>query len=105
MSLVKVYSVKFIQYTNCSNDTISSNNKENTKYIKVNERGFENVPFLIKENDIDKYKDFGGGIKELIFAGYMEDSSLDNVVVDESKYTSNDQDSFDNDEKVKYTYV
>lgn len=77
MSLVKVYSVKFIQYTNCSNDTISSNNKENTKYIKINERGFENVPFLIKENDIDKYKDFGGGIKELIFAGYMEDSGLD----------------------------
>lgn len=72
MSLVKVYSVTFMQYTNCSRDTIS-NNKKDTKYITVNEHGFEHAPFLIKENEIDKYKDFGGGIKELIFAGYMED--------------------------------
>ena len=76
--LVKVYSVTFMQYTNCSNQTISNNDKKDTKYITVNEHGFEHAPFLIKENDIDKYKDFGGGIKELIFAGYMEDSSLDN---------------------------
>ena len=73
MSLVKVYSITFMQYTNCSEQTISNNDKKDTKYITVNERGFENAPFLIKENDIDKYKDFGGGIKELIFAGYMED--------------------------------
>jgi hypothetical protein len=81
--LVKVYSVIFMQYTNCSRDTIS-NNKKDTEYITVNEHGFENAPFLIKENDIDKYKDFGGGIKELIFAGYMEDDISANKNIDDN---------------------
>lgn len=85
MGLIKVYSVTFMQYTNCSNQTISNNDKKDTKYITVNEHGFEHAPFLIKENDIDKYKDFGGGIKELIFAGYMEDDipankNIDNII-------------------------
>ena len=92
MSLVKVYSVTFMQYIDCLKDTISNNNKKDTKYITVIEHGFEHAPFLIKEYDIDKYKDFGGGIKELIFVGYMEDNTLDNtIVMDESNLASNGQ--------------
>ena len=58
----KVYEVEFIQYTNTLNDTVS----DGEKYIDVSRD-----PFLIFEDEIEKYKSFGHGIKSLRFVGNM----------------------------------
>ena len=60
----KVYSVDFIQYTNCLNTAVTDDNHEN--YITVDN------PFLIFEDEIEYYMKFGGGIKNMIFVGYMD---------------------------------
>ena len=64
----KVYSVEFLEYTNCLNDTVSDGNKDigKTKYIHVGRH------FLVKESDIPKYQKFGKGYKSLIFVGEIE---------------------------------
>lgn len=62
----KVYAVTFMQYTNCLNDTVSTNNDDWTKseYLNIGKE-----TFLVKESDLDKYKKFGNGYKTLIFVG------------------------------------
>ena len=58
----KVYSIEFNQYTNCMRDTVWC--EEEDKYLDVGKG-----TFLILEEDIDKYRKFGGGIKSLIYVG------------------------------------
>lgn len=86
MSLVKVYSVTFMKYTNAGKNTISKNdtNIKDAEYISVNAEGFEHEPFLIKESEIGYYRNFGGGIKELVFAGYMQDDIPANKNIDDN---------------------
>lgn len=64
----KVYLAKFMNYTNCMNDTVSNGDKDISKreYIEV---GCE--PFLIRESELSKYSKYGGGYRELIVAGNM----------------------------------
>ena len=71
MKLEKLYFVTFMYYTNCMNDTVSDyesngHDLENTKYLNV---GHE--PFLIRECDILKYQKFGGGYRDIRFAGNL----------------------------------
>lgn len=60
----KVYAVEFIQYTNCMHDTVWC--EEADKYLDVGKG-----TFLIREEDIDKYRKFGHGIKTLTYIGDM----------------------------------
>lgn len=60
----KVYAVDFIQYTNCMCDTVW--NEETDEYLDVGKG-----TFLIFEEDIDKYRKFGRGIKTLTYVGDM----------------------------------
>ena len=65
---VKIYSVKFIRYTDYSRDTVSNDAEEikDSIYLDV---GTE--PFLIREDQIEFYKQFGGGIASLTFVGNL----------------------------------
>lgn len=58
----KVYEVEFIQYTNCMRDTVW--NKKTDKYLDVGKE-----PFLIKESEFDKYKEYGNGFRIVKFVG------------------------------------
>lgn len=58
----KVYQVEFMQYTNSMRDTIW--NEETDHYIDVGKE-----PFLIKESELDNYKDYGNGFRIIKFVG------------------------------------
>lgn len=60
----KVYSISFISYTNCLKNTVSHNTRDMT-YLHIPD------PCLIFEDDIEKYMEYGGGIKDMIFVGYI----------------------------------
>ena len=70
MSKEKIYAVEFMEYTNCSNCTVAKYGPDKIKDTDYLDVGL--APFLVKESDIDKYKEFGGGFKSLIFVGNME---------------------------------
>lgn len=73
MNKEKVYHVEFMEYTNAVKDTVAkytdvpNSTIPHAEYLNV---GVE--PFLVKESDIQKYKDFGKGYKVLMFVGYIE---------------------------------
>lgn len=62
----KVYQVEFMQYTNYSRDTVCNNTDsiKDCKYIDVGKD-----PFLVKESDLDKYKEYGNGFRIVKFVG------------------------------------
>ncbi len=63
--MTKIYAVEFLHYTNCMNNCVT----DGERYINIE----RTQPFLIREDDIEKYKHFGGGIRLLTFMGNMED--------------------------------
>lgn len=62
---VKIYAVEFIQYTNCMNDTVWC--EETDTCLDVGKGAF-----LIREDEIEKYRKYGHGIKSLTFIGELE---------------------------------
>ena len=70
MKKEKVYQVEFMEYTNCNKNTVAKYGPDKFKDTKYLEVGPD--PFLVKESDLDKYKDFGGGYKLLMFVGFIE---------------------------------
>jgi len=66
MSLIqngeKLYKVTFITYTNYSNDTVY--NRELDIYTAAKE-------VVIKESEIEYWRNFGDGIESLMFVGYL----------------------------------
>lgn len=56
----KVYIVNFMSYTNCMNNAVSNGET----YLDI---GYE--PFLVRESDLDYYRQFGGGYRDLKFVG------------------------------------
>jgi len=62
-----VYSVTFNKYTNSSKNAVANNN-EALDYIDID----PNTPFLIFEDEIEKYTQYGGGIAYLVCVGEME---------------------------------
>lgn len=69
----KVYSVEFMEYTNCMKDTVSDidRNELCTDWSKANYLEVGNS-FLVKESDIQKYQKYGGGYRSLTFVGWIE---------------------------------
>ena len=70
MKKEKVYHAEFMEYTNNTKTTVAKygpNKIKDTEYLDVGPD-----PFLVKESDIDKYKEFGGGYKVLMFVGFIE---------------------------------
>lgn len=69
-NLEKVYSVEFMEYTDILQDTVSdwdgkSSSIKDIKYLKVGHN------FLLRESQLEKYRKFGGGYKNIKFVGYL----------------------------------
>ena len=61
---MKVYAVTFNEYTNCLRDCVAHNEKD-MDFIEIP----RNTPFLIFENEVAFYQDYGGGINTLTQVG------------------------------------
>lgn len=71
--LEKVYAVEFMSYTNCLRDTVSDWNGISSftgkeKYLTVKGPN----EFLVKESDLEKYRKYGQGYKNIRFVGWMD---------------------------------
>lgn len=73
MKYIKIYQVEFLQYTNCFKDTVSNGNNDSvftskspSKYLDV---GHEH--FLVVEDDLPYFKQFGGGFRSVEFVGRL----------------------------------
>lgn len=62
----KVYQVEFLQYTNCSKDTVCNNTEsiKDSEYIHVGKE-----PFLVRESELVKYREYGNGFRIIKFVG------------------------------------
>ena len=68
---MKIYAVTFNQHINSSNDAVSKVDPENRKsslYLSIG-----NQPFLITEDQIEQIREYGYGIKSLVFVGNLWD--------------------------------
>ena len=65
----KVYSVKYMEYTNAMKDTVR-HNTENMTFINVGKG-----PFLIRESELMYYSNYGGGYESIDFVGMITKSS------------------------------
>ena len=59
---MKIYKVEFLEYTNALEDTVC--NRKTDEYLDCKD-------MLIREIDLDYYKNFGRGFKSLIFVGNL----------------------------------
>ena len=68
---VKIYRITFRQYINGSRNTVSNHNSTNPcekdSYIELEKNG----SILVRENEIDFYKQFGDGIDTMEFVGLL----------------------------------
>ena len=70
MKKEKVYHAEFMEYTDTIKNTVAKYGTDKFKDVEYLDVGPD--PFLVKESDLDKYKEFGGGYKLLMFVGFME---------------------------------
>jgi hypothetical protein len=84
--MMKMYEVTFMEYTDGENESTNRKDEGYNPYTTRNWRKpkdkvksnstpgvYLNVgtePFIIREDDIPYYQDFGGGIRSLNFVGY-----------------------------------
>lgn len=61
---VKLYNVEFIEYTNRENQHVSTGDTYGS--IKA-----PKGKFIVKEEDLDKLRDYGKGISKAEFVGYL----------------------------------
>jgi hypothetical protein len=68
MKRIKIYSVVFVEYTNCLQDTVSTNEEDlgNVEYLEIPKTGL-----LIREDELDEYKKYGQGFKSTTLVGEM----------------------------------
>lgn len=73
MKLEKVYAVEFMAYVTSLEDTVSDWDGEGIP--KIGEVKYLNVKgpnkFLIKESDLDEYKKYGQGYRNITFVGWV----------------------------------
>ena len=61
--LVRLYKITFNSYENTRNDTVTNDDGEHIIIPKVG--------LIIREDEIEQYKSYGDGIKELSIVGEM----------------------------------
>lgn len=83
MKLEKVYKVTFMTYTNVMKDTVSDWDGKPSNISKVKCLSVGKEPFLVRESDLDKYRCFGDGYRDIQFIGNMEvtDTKSGNVPI------------------------
>lgn len=71
--LEKIYMVEFMEYSNYARDKVSTYDDSypydisKIEYLKIGKE-----PFLIRESEIEKYRKFGNGYRNLKFIGCIE---------------------------------
>lgn len=75
MKTEKIYAIEFMQYTDFGKTCVSNGAYElkDLKYLDTKQE-----PFLVRESDLEKYKIYGQGYRNLTFVGYMEVDNNDN---------------------------
>lgn len=63
----KIYAVEFVDYTNCCRTAVRC--EETDEYLHID----PDLPFLIRESDIEKYRKFGKGYKSLELVGVLKE--------------------------------
>ena len=68
MKRIKIYSVVFVEYTNCLRDIVRTNEEDlgNVEYLEIPKTGL-----LIREDELDEYKKYGQGFKSTTLVGEM----------------------------------
>lgn len=61
----KIYAITFLKYTDYAKTAVSDNNGH---YVHIPSTGY----LLIFENEIPYYQQYGGGLKDIIFIGYLD---------------------------------
>ena len=76
---MKIYKVEFNKYTNGMRDTVSNGAKEikDHKYLNVGRL----YDFLVKDSDLDYYKQFGDGFKKIELVGELHQDNIDSLVI------------------------
>lgn len=62
---IKIYEVEFLNYTDVTKTTVYSELYK--QYVDVGKE-----PFLISEDQMEYYQQFGGGFRNLIFVGWTD---------------------------------
>lgn len=68
MKRIKIYSVVFVEYTNCIRDTVSTSEED---WAKVEYLTIPKTGLLVREDELDEYKKYGQGFKSAILVGEM----------------------------------
>ena len=82
MKYEKIYKVKFMQYTNVMENRVSDNQEncnQDCMYLDTSE------PFLVRESELDLYRNFGGGFRSTEFVGMLPITDFGIAKVDNSK--------------------
>lgn len=61
---MKIYKVEFLEFTNCLRDTVTDS--KNERYFEIPKSGF-----VIREDDIEYFKNIGGGFKRIECVGEL----------------------------------
>lgn len=67
MKTERIYAVEFMKYTNSSRDTVSNGKARDVSYIHTGKESF-----LVKESDLETYRNYGDGFRSIQFVGNME---------------------------------
>jgi len=71
MKLEKVYEVTFMNYTSALKNTVSDWDGDPSNLSKVTYLDVTTSPFLLRESELSKYKRYGGGFRDIRFAGNL----------------------------------
>lgn len=83
--LEKVYKVTFMRYTNVMEDTVSDWNGKLSDSITAEEYlDIGKEPFLLRESQLEYYRKFGGGYRNIEFVGQIpiSENTVDIINVD-----------------------
>lgn len=84
IKLEKVYKVTYMLYTNAMRDTVSDWDGKGHSLADCEYLDIGKEPFLLRESQLEQYRKFGGGYRNIEFVGqipipYGEDKSCDKV--------------------------
>ena len=82
MKEIKMYSVIFREHTNYARDCVTNLNPRPETETGVHKEVYLKADheFLVREDELEGYRKFGGGFALVKFAGWTYEKSLDDIV-------------------------
>ena len=72
MTSEKVYKVEFMSYTNVTKNVVARYRKDTNCNKTADYLDVGPSPFLVKESDLEKYREYGDGYRSIEFVGKIE---------------------------------